>query len=261
MSDEELYPTPDEYDDYTMKESPTYTPPKVWQRNQDEEKSFSKINRPIAGATHDKNLPVGDIRCSSLATPNGVKVTGCRGITGARHQRGRIRRGWSTSWRATSSPGLVGANPNSKIPALVDHSTPHPPECSSRQPSHALLKSMGSFYRLIERALNVSRCFGIRAVRPSSACSATFMPMRPSGSNTPLIASPWRSAAADAGSHQPSTICGDGTPSLTSRSTSVWRARHALHESGQFLDVNCTKTCSVGPKRYKNAQRLNAVNA
>ena len=59
MSDDELYPTPDEYDDYTMKESPTYTPPKVWQWNQDEENRFSKINRPIAGATHEKDLPVG----------------------------------------------------------------------------------------------------------------------------------------------------------------------------------------------------------
>ena len=77
MSDDELYPTPDDYDNYTMKESPTYTPPKVWQWNQDEENRFSKINRPIAGATHDKDLPVGEhpLQLYSLATPNGVKVT------------------------------------------------------------------------------------------------------------------------------------------------------------------------------------------
>ena len=61
MSEEELYPTPNQYDDYTMKESPTYTPPKVWQWNQDEEENrFSKINRPIAGPTHEKDLPVGE---------------------------------------------------------------------------------------------------------------------------------------------------------------------------------------------------------
>ena len=76
MSDDELYPTPDDYDNYTMKESPTYTPPKVWQWNQDEENRFSKINRPIAGATHDKDLPVGEhpLQLYSLATPNGVKA-------------------------------------------------------------------------------------------------------------------------------------------------------------------------------------------
>ena len=78
MSEEELYPTPDEYDNYTMKESPTYTPPKVWRWDQDgEENRFSKINRPIAGPTHDKDLPVGEhpLQLYSLATPNGVKVT------------------------------------------------------------------------------------------------------------------------------------------------------------------------------------------
>ena len=77
MAEDKLYPTPDEYDDHTMKDSPTYTPPKVWQWNQDEENRFSKINRPIAGPTHDKDLPVGEhpLQLYSLATPNGVKVT------------------------------------------------------------------------------------------------------------------------------------------------------------------------------------------
>ena len=77
MTENELYPAPDEYDEYTMKESPTYTPPKVWEWDQDEENRFSKINRPIAGPTHDKDLPVGEhpLQVYSLATPNGVKVT------------------------------------------------------------------------------------------------------------------------------------------------------------------------------------------
>ena len=77
-----------------MKESPTYTPPKVWRWDQDgEENRFSKINRPIAGPTHDKDLPVGEhpLQLYSLATPNGVKVTVmleellARGIAGAEY--------------------------------------------------------------------------------------------------------------------------------------------------------------------------------
>ena len=130
MSDDELYPTPDEYDDYTMKESPTYTPPKVWQWDQDEENRFSKINRPIAGATHDKDLPVGEhpLQLYSLATPNGVKVTVmleellALGISEAEYDAWLVNIMEGDQF----SSGFVGANPNSKIPALVDHSTPTP---------------------------------------------------------------------------------------------------------------------------------------
>jgi len=130
MSDDELYPTPDEYDDYTMKESPTYTPPKVWQWNQDEENRFSKINRPIAGPTHDKDLPVGEhpLQLYSLATPNGVKVTVmleellALGIEEAEYDAWLVNIMEGDQF----SSGFVGANPNSKIPALVDHSTDTP---------------------------------------------------------------------------------------------------------------------------------------
>ena len=60
-----------------MAENSTYTPPKVWQWDKESGGRFAKINRPIAGATHDKELPVGehDLQLYSLATPNGVKVT------------------------------------------------------------------------------------------------------------------------------------------------------------------------------------------
>ena len=130
MSDDELYPTPDEYDEYAMKESPTYIPPKVWQWNQDEENRFSKINRPIAGATHDKDLPVGEhpLQLYSLATPNGVKVTVmleellALGISEAEYDAWLVNIMEGDQF----SSGFVGANPNSKIPALVDHSTPTP---------------------------------------------------------------------------------------------------------------------------------------
>ena len=131
MAEEELYPTPDEYDDYTMKESATYTPPKVWQWDQDgEENRFSKINRPIAGPTHDKDLPVGQhpLQLYSLATPNGVKVTVmleellALGVAEAEYDAWLINIMEGDQF----SSGFVAANPNSKIPALVDHSTPTP---------------------------------------------------------------------------------------------------------------------------------------
>ncbi len=131
MSEDELYPTPDEYDDYTMKEAPTYTPPKVWQWDPDgEDNRFSKINRPIAGPTHDKNLPVGDhpLQLYSLATPNGVKVTVmleellALGIEQAEYDAWLVNIMEGDQF----SSGFVSANPNSKIPALVDHSTPTP---------------------------------------------------------------------------------------------------------------------------------------
>jgi GST-like protein len=131
MAEDELYPTPDEYDDYTMKESATYTPPKVWQWDQDgEENRFSKINRPIAGPTHDKDLPVGEhpLQLYSLATPNGVKVTVmleellALGVSEAEYDAWLINIMEGDQF----SSGFAAANPNSKIPALVDHSTPTP---------------------------------------------------------------------------------------------------------------------------------------
>ena len=130
MTEDELYPTPDKYDEYTMKESTTYTPPKVWKWDQDEENRFSKINRPIAGQTHDKDLPVGEhpLQVYSLATPNGVKVTVmleellALGIDEAEYDAWLINIMEGDQF----SSGFVGANPNSKIPALVDHSTASP---------------------------------------------------------------------------------------------------------------------------------------
>ena len=130
MAEDELYPTPDEYDEYTMKESTTYTPPKVWKWDQDEENRFSKINRPIAGQTHDKDLPMGEhpLQVYSLATPNGVKVTMmleellALGIDEAEYDAWLINIMEGDQF----SSGFVGANPNSKIPALVDHSTASP---------------------------------------------------------------------------------------------------------------------------------------
>lgn len=108
----------------------TYTPPKVWTWNQENGGEFASINRPIAGATHDKDLAVGDhpFQLYSLATPNGVKVTVmleellAAGHSGAEYDAWLINIGEGDQF----SSGFVSVNPNSKIPALMDHSTTPP---------------------------------------------------------------------------------------------------------------------------------------
>jgi len=113
-----------------MTDATTYTPPKVWKWDAENGGAFANINRPIAGPTHDKELPVGKhpLQLYSLATPNGVKVTVmleellALGHEGADYDAHLIR---ITEGDQFSS-GFVAANPNSKIPALMDHSTPTP---------------------------------------------------------------------------------------------------------------------------------------
>lgn len=104
----------------------TYTPPKVWTWTPGNGGRFANINRPIAGATHDKDLPVGKhpFQLYSLATPNGVKVTVmleellAAGHTGAEYDAWLIRINEGDQFGS----GFVGINPNSKIPALEDRS-------------------------------------------------------------------------------------------------------------------------------------------
>jgi GST-like protein len=113
-----------------MTDSSTYTPPTVWTWTKESGGQFANINRPIAGPTHDKDLPVGrhPLQLYSLATPNGVKVTVmleellALGIGGAEYDAWliRIREG------DQFGSGFVAVNPNSKIPALMDHSGPKP---------------------------------------------------------------------------------------------------------------------------------------
>ncbi|MEO6138078.1 MAG: glutathione-dependent disulfide-bond oxidoreductase [Luteimonas sp.] len=103
-----------------------YTPPKVWTWDQESGGKFASINRPVAGSTHEKVLPVGrhPLQLYSLATPNGVKVTIlleellAMGCGGAEYDAWLIRIQDGDQFGS----GFVGANPNSKIPALVDHS-------------------------------------------------------------------------------------------------------------------------------------------
>ena len=104
-----------------------YTPPKVWTWDQDNGGRFSNINRPTAGAREEKELPVGKhpFQLYSLATPNGVKVTTmfeellAAGHTDAEYDAWII----NIQEGAQFTSGFVDANPNSKIPALLDHTT------------------------------------------------------------------------------------------------------------------------------------------
>lgn len=109
-----------------MADLPSYTPPKVWKWDSENGGAFSKINRPTAGATHDKELPAGKhpLQLHSLATPNGVKVTVmleellALGFEGAEYDAYLI----NISEGDQFGSGFVAANPNSKIPALIDNS-------------------------------------------------------------------------------------------------------------------------------------------
>lgn len=108
----------------------TYTPAKVWTWDSESGGKFASINRPIAGATHDKDLPVGKnpMQLYSLATPNGVKVTVmleellAAGHAGAEYDAYLVNIGDGDQFGS----GFVGVNPNSKIPALMDHSGKSP---------------------------------------------------------------------------------------------------------------------------------------
>jgi GST-like protein len=113
-----------------MSDSSEYVPPKVWTWTKPSGGTFASINRPIAGSTHEKELPVGrhPLQLYSLATPNGVKVTVMLeellslGFHGAEYDAWLIRINDGDQF----SSGFVKVNPNSKIPALVDRSEPIP---------------------------------------------------------------------------------------------------------------------------------------
>jgi GST-like protein len=110
--------------------SQEYTPPKVWVWNKESGGRFAAINRPIAGATHEKDLPVGEhpLQLYSLATPNGVKVTVMLEELLAAGHKGAEYDAWIIQIMAGEqfSSGFVSVNPNSKIPALLDRSTAKP---------------------------------------------------------------------------------------------------------------------------------------
>jgi len=113
-----------------MNDTTPYIPPKVWTAPESSGGRFANINRPVAGATHEKELPVGKhpLQLYSLGTPNGVKVTVmleellAAGHTGAEYDAWLVRIHQGEQFGS----GFVAINPNSKIPALVDRSGPQP---------------------------------------------------------------------------------------------------------------------------------------
>jgi GSH-dependent disulfide-bond oxidoreductase len=115
--------------DAPVSDPSAYVPPKVWTWNKESGGRFASINRPIAGATHEKELPIGKhpMQLYSLATPNGVKATVmleellAAGHTGAEYDAWLIRIDGNQF-----GSDFVAINPNSKIPAMMDHSGPEP---------------------------------------------------------------------------------------------------------------------------------------
>ncbi|MCL7940281.1 glutathione-dependent disulfide-bond oxidoreductase [Halomonas sp. ATCH28] len=113
-----------------MSDDTSYRPPRVWRWESESGGQFASINRPVAGPTHDRELPIGQhpLQLYSLATPNGVKATImleellALGHQGAEYDAWPIRIGEGEQF----SSGFVAANPNSKIPALMDHTTAPP---------------------------------------------------------------------------------------------------------------------------------------
>jgi len=116
--------------EFPMTDNSEYVPPKIWTWDKESGGRFANINRPVAGPTHDKELPVGKhpLQLYSLGTPNGVKVTVmleellAAGHGGAEYDAWLIKIGDGDQF----SSGFVDANPNSKIPALVDRSGAEP---------------------------------------------------------------------------------------------------------------------------------------
>jgi GST-like protein len=119
-----------ENDNGPSNQPPDYVPPRIWTWDQPSGGQFANINRPVSGATHDKVLPVGrhPIQLYSMGTPNGVKVTImleellAAGHDAAEYDAWLIRIGEGDQF----SSGFVEINPNSKIPAMMDHSTDPP---------------------------------------------------------------------------------------------------------------------------------------
>jgi hypothetical protein len=171
-----------------LEERQPYIPPKVWTPPESSGGRFANINRPVAGPTHEKALPVGKhpLQLYSLGTPNGVKVTVmleellALGHTGAEYDAWLIRINEGEQFGS----GFVAANPNSKIPALVDHSGPS--RCGSSSPAPSCCTWPKSLAPSCPRRpgaagrVPVAGCSGRWAVRPSwAAVLGTSMPTRP----------------------------------------------------------------------------------
>ncbi len=177
-----------------------YSPPKVWTWDQESGGKFANINRPISGATHDKELPVGKhpMQLYSLGTPNGVKVTVlleellALGHEGAEYDAYLINIGNGDQFGS----GFVEINPNSKIPALLDRSSePHTRVFESGAILVYLAEKFGEFIPTdpAARAECMSWLFGKWAVLHTWVeDSDTFMLMLQKNLNIPSIVLLWK---------------------------------------------------------------------
>jgi hypothetical protein len=183
-----------------MNESTAYTPPKVWTWNKPNGGRFASINRPVAGPTHNKDLPVGrhPLQLYSLATPNGQKVTImleellALGHSGAEYDAWLIKIGDGEQFGS----GFEAVNPNSKIPALVDRSGERRSGCSSPAQSSCILRrSSAPFYRRKQVGARsvCPGCFGRWAAHPISAADLDTSTLTPrKKSNMQSIVLRWK---------------------------------------------------------------------
>lgn len=182
----------------------TYTPPRVWKWTPDNGSRFSSINRPEAGPTHEKDLPVGEhpFQLYSLATPNGVKAA----VMFEELLELGIREAEYDAWLINImegdqfSSGFVAVNPNSKIPALLDRSVN--PAIRVFESGSILLYLAEKFEQFLPeaptaRTETLNWLFWQMGSDPSwVAVSGISMPMHRRSTNTPSIATPWKSSAS-----------------------------------------------------------------
>ena len=187
-----------------MSDTSEYMPPKVWTWNRPNGGQFASINRPIAGPTHEKDLPVGKhpLQLYSLATPNGVKVTImleellALGHAGAEYDAWLIKIGDGEQF----GTGFVAANPNSKIFRHCWTAVDLPPS-ACLNPGRSFYTSQSdlapSYQVRLARARNVCRGYSGKweARRMSAAALATSMRMHLSRSNMQSTALRWRRSA------------------------------------------------------------------
>lgn len=178
----------------------TYKPAKIWTWNTENGGRFANINRPIAGPTSEKELPIGahPFQLYSLGTPNGVKVTVMLEELLELGHKGAEYDAWFTNIGEGEqfTSGFVEVNPNSKIPAMMDRSEEEPRRLfeSGAMLMH-LAEKFGEFLpEGARRALKLFLgCFGKWAAPLIwVAVLDIFMPMRPSRLNIALTVSPWK---------------------------------------------------------------------
>ncbi len=228
---------------------PPYIPPKIWTWNKENGGRFANINRPIAGATHEKDLPVGlhPLQLYSLATPNGVKVTVlleellALGHAGAEYDAWLIRINEGEQFGS----GFVAVNPNSKIPALMDRSGPTPIRIFE---SGAILLYLAEKFGAFVPAGGSARaeCLSV-AVLAGWKCSLlgrrlrSFLRLCPRArSNMRLIDSQWKPSASSTSltATRRESFSGGDTYSIADMAVWPWYgalAKGQVYEAGEFF--------------------------